>query len=199
MKLNNKGVTLVEIIISIVLISIVLVFLFVMLIQVNNETEENEVRASYLIDQASYIKQIEEDFLDYKLKQIRKLCPSLIDGLAINKKCLRFTYDNIDSASGDDINSYLFLYERDKPDGEKETVLSYYRDENDANNFRQTIVLEDFNWDDNSASAIINNNTETVLLNINGNNCSQTYSASLPLIGPDGNDYSINLSYANCS
>ena len=127
MKLNNKGITLVEIIISIALISIVLVFIFSMLIQVNNENTENEVKSSYLINQAAYIKQIEEDFLDYKLKSIGKCSTSNSSYPSVSldnyNTCLHFKYDT------DDIDAYLFLYQRTKSGStEKETALSYYRD-----------------------------------------------------------------------
>ena len=196
MKLNNKGITLVEIIISIALISIVLVFIFSMLIQVNNENAENEVKSSYLINQAAYIKQIEEDFLDYKLKLIEKCDGSnkpSISGIT-NNYCLHFKYDNETTTTTDDIEAYLFLYQRTKSDStEKETALSYYRDENHANNFKQTVILEDYVWPNTSDNTFWVSPRSSTLTTA----CT-AYSAKLPIIGPDGNDYSINLSYANC-
>ena len=61
MKLNNKGITLVEIIIAIALISIVLLFLFILLVNVNDINEESELNSSYLINKSLIIKNIEED------------------------------------------------------------------------------------------------------------------------------------------
>ena len=64
MKLNNKGITLVEIIISIALISIVLIFLFSLLITVNDMNTNSKVNSSYLVNKALIIKNIEEDLKD---------------------------------------------------------------------------------------------------------------------------------------
>ena len=198
MKLNNKGITLVEIIISIALISIVLVFIFSMLIQVNNENAENEVKSSYLINQAAYIKQIEEDFLDYKLKSIgmcnndNKNHPTVT--LDNYNTCLHFKYDYETTATTDGIDAYLFLYQRTKSDSTgNETALSYYRDEGGANNFKQTVILENYVWPNTSSDTFKVSPRDQILTT----SCT-AYSAKLPIIGPDGNDYSINLSYANC-
>ena len=61
MKLNNKGITLIEIIISIVLVSIVLIFLFTLLISVKDMNTESEVNSTYLINKSLILKNIEED------------------------------------------------------------------------------------------------------------------------------------------
>ena len=183
MKLNNKGITLVEIIISVVLISIVLVFLFSLLIQVNNENADNEVKSSYLVNQSTFIKQIEEDFLDYKLVNGANCTYSTTSGettkdilrlprLKESKiKCIKFSFD----PSSKYTYAYLFLYKRN----DDKYILSYYRGD-----FKQSVELEDFDWDYNSGYATDKKNTTT----------HKTY--SLPIVGPDYNDYSINLSYA---
>lgn len=61
MKLNKKGITLVEIIISIALISIVLVFLFSLLVDVKDMNDEASINSDYLINKALILKNIEED------------------------------------------------------------------------------------------------------------------------------------------
>lgn len=188
MKLNNKGVTLVEIIISVALISIVLVFLFSLLIQVNNQNSDNEIKSSYLIYQSTFTKQIEEDFLDYKLSSATTSCNAQASTGETNKdylylpnwdgtniKCLKFTLTESPEYA------YLFLYKlRDD-----RTVLSYYRGD-----YKQSVELEEFDWDYNSSYNVCNNcSDEKVVNHFNY----QVY--SLPIIGPDYNDYSINLSY----
>lgn len=198
MKLNNKGVTLVEIIISVALISIVLIFLFNLLIQVNNENSDNEVRASYLVNQSTFIKQIEEDFLDFNFSSGGE-CSS--DGVSLNAssgdtsantiylprwngttnyKCLTFRFSDYDNKGY--TYAHLFLYQRTDATNEKGyvTILSYYRGD-----FKQSVELEDFDWDIN--------NYEVDIPPTNGTN--GMYAYSLPIIGPDYNDYSINLSY----
>lgn len=206
MKLNNKGITLVEIIISVALISIVLVFLFSLLIQVNNENSENEVKSTYLVNQSTFIKQIEEDFLDYNLSN-GEVCNSsniiidstnssaelylprilngsaIFDGTTINIKCLKFTFN-------DGSNSYVFLYKRDdittSDTTDYKTILSYYR-----GNFKQSVELEEFDWSMN-----LDNNTNDQLSSFTSYNSSTNeFAFSLPIVGPDSNDYSINLSY----
>ena len=61
MKLNKKGITLTEIIISIALISIVLIFLFSLLILVKDINDESEVNSTYLINKSLILKNIEND------------------------------------------------------------------------------------------------------------------------------------------
>lgn len=186
MKLNNKGITLVEIIVSVVLISIVLLFLFTLLIQVNNENSDNEVRASYLVNQSTFISQIEEDFIDYKLSEGIKCSDDDISNLNLsrlyennfqNMKCLTFTFYESN-------NAYLFLYKREENEEVPyKTILSYYRGD-----FRQSVELEDFDWTENE---------EDVSYDVSYNNGVTYKTYSLPIVGPDYNDYSINLSYAS--
>lgn len=187
MKLDNKGITLVEIIISVALIAIVLIFLFTLLIQINNENSDNEIKSSYLVNQSSFIKQIEEDFLDYHLIDGGKCSDRGIniyytsgettsDSIYLPRwtggqiKCLSFSYNGSIYSYG-----HIFIYERN--DGA--TVLSYYRGD-----FKQSVELEEFNWDDNDSYDIKVDNGEYKVY-------------SLPIIGPDYNDYSINLSYTS--
>lgn len=65
--MKNKGITLVELIISISLISIVIVFLFTLLVDV----KANDNRIDYARDnqqnRAIIIKRVQDDFLDYGL------------------------------------------------------------------------------------------------------------------------------------
>ncbi len=192
MELNNKGITLVEIIVSVALISVVLIFLFYMLIQVNNENADNELRSSYLVNQASFIKQIEEDFIDYKLESITNECDieknsgeTTKDTLYLANinntsevKCLKFIYEDSLIDYG-----YLFLYQREVNENLLPT-LSYYR----GDGFRQSVELEDYTWDESTSAT---SDTDTF------SDCS-LFTASIPIIGPDNNDYSINLSYSNC-
>lgn len=206
MKLNNKGITLVEIIISVALISIILIFLFSLLIQVNNENSDNEVKSSYLVNQATFIKQIEEDFLDYGegfkegsyctestisattpdaslyLPKLYGASVSLTgDAQTMNIKCLNFKYN-------DDSNSYLFLYKREDTSNENGyvTILSYYRGD-----FKQSVELEEFDWNMN----VIRGTTEQLSASASSNSTYKEFTFSLPIIGPDEKDYSINLSY----
>lgn len=197
MNLNKKGITLVEIVISVALISLVLVFLFTLLIQINNENSDNEIRASYLTIQSSFIKQIEEDFFDYKVYETVKcrngsdINVNMIqktnfqesnatniyltnwDGDLTTTKCLNFKYKN------SPYYGHLFLYQTNEVDNKK-TILAYYR-----GNFKQSVELEDFDVEKNKEY------NETL-----GYGLYEDLSISLPIVGPSPNynDYSINLS-----
>lgn len=194
MRLNNKGITLVEIIVSVALISIVLIFLFSLLIQVNNENSDNEVKSSYLVNQSTFIKQIEEDFLDYKLLYGEN-CDDY--GISVYNtsgdtndyelylprwnedydhfKCLKFELDDSNYSY-----AFLFLYKRN----DNKTILSYYRGD-----FKQSVELEEFDW-------AMNVDDDGDQLSVSAtNNVNNMYAFSLPIVGPDSNDYSINLSY----
>ena len=59
--MNKKGITLIEIIISIVLISIVLIFLFSLLVMVRDINDESEINSTYLINKSLILKNIESD------------------------------------------------------------------------------------------------------------------------------------------
>ncbi len=67
---NNKGMTIIEILISVVIISLCLTLLFSLLIQVRNEENNNNIQSSFLINQASFTRQIEEDIVNYGIKAI---------------------------------------------------------------------------------------------------------------------------------
>ncbi len=60
-RLNNKGTSLIELIISITLISIVLLFMFRLLIDVNNEITNDTFAKDNQINRAEIIKTIESD------------------------------------------------------------------------------------------------------------------------------------------
>lgn len=61
MRLNKKGTTLVELIISIALLSIIMIFMFKLLTDVNNDKVNNDFANENQINRAEIIKTIEED------------------------------------------------------------------------------------------------------------------------------------------
>ena len=67
---NNKGMTIVEILISVCIIALVLTLLFALLIQVRNEENNNSIQSNFLMNQSTFIKQIEEDIVNYGVKAI---------------------------------------------------------------------------------------------------------------------------------
>ena len=69
--LNNKGMSLMEILVSIVLISIVLVFLFNLLIDLKNESKNNDYAYNNQINRTEFIYNVENDLQRYKLISIK--------------------------------------------------------------------------------------------------------------------------------
>lgn len=67
MKLNNKGITLVELIVSIALISIVIMFLFRLLVDVRYSENNTDYNRENQQTRAIIIKTVETDFLERKL------------------------------------------------------------------------------------------------------------------------------------
>ena len=87
-KLNNKGTTLIELIISIVLISVVIIFMFRLIIDLNNEQENNDFAVENQINRAEVIRFISDDLTN-------KTLVSITDSSVKNK--LDFTLNYNDS------------------------------------------------------------------------------------------------------
>ena len=67
MKLNKKGISLIELLVSIILISIVLVFLFQILGDLRDETANNDYAYNNQVNRMEIIKTIEDDLIKYDL------------------------------------------------------------------------------------------------------------------------------------
>jgi hypothetical protein len=87
MKLNNKGTTLVEIMISIVLIAIVMVFLFNLLLDLRADDGLSTKKNTDIINRAGIVRLIENDFTTKGIKEL-KFCDS--DGVSCTDNNLHF-------------------------------------------------------------------------------------------------------------
>lgn len=125
----NKGTTIVEILISICIISIVVLLLFSMLTQVRNEDVANQIQSTFVINQATIIKEVEEDIINYGIKNISScsLQEGGISGDLINNKYLgKYTCIKIQYAADYTVDNigFLMLYNTyaryDVEDGEYE-------------------------------------------------------------------------------
>ena len=207
--MNKKGITLVEIIISIVLISIVLIFLFSLLITVKDINDESEVNSTYLINKSLILKNIESDLS--KADSV-KLESCDIDGFYNNygvesdtgepyfpqkngandpnftgEKCLKFVY-------GTDDYAYLGIYYYKT---KKSYVISYIHDD-----VKATRLLPDFEksvYNINSLKDSPPTGYKTWTYNgsstIPSNELTNFYVINIPILGIDGKDYGINISY----
>ena len=112
---HSRGVTMLEVLMSIVIISMVVALLFVLFLQIKREDDENQITSSFIINQTMFTKNIEDDIIDYGISQIDSCNFSDVnisnDSVVIedvNKfKCVRikFASDYIDDNVG-----YVLLY-----------------------------------------------------------------------------------------
>lgn len=100
MRKYNRGVTIIEILLSVCIIGIVLLLLFNMLLQVRNEDKNNNIQSNFIINQSTFIKIIEEDIANYGIKAISE-CKSqeanindgtIATGNEQDYKCIRIEY-----------------------------------------------------------------------------------------------------------
>lgn len=205
MKLNKKGITLVEIIISIALISIVLIFLFNLLVDVKDMNDEASINSDYLINKALILKNIEED-LDKadslklntcEINDFYKTYNTYKDSLEDKQKaseCIKFIFNNDNSNV-----AHLGIYYYKNKDS---YVISYIHGNTKAT--RLLPEFEKYNVDDsgNIKSGFeikySNSSGPTKLYNeINAITLDKDifHKIEIPIIGSDGKDYSILISY----
>lgn len=97
---QKNGTTIVEILISIIIIAIVMGLLFTMLIQVRNEDKSNQIQSNFVINQSTMIKEIEEDIVNYGVKRVSScnLSEANISSSVLNQgyessfKCIKIEY-----------------------------------------------------------------------------------------------------------
>ena len=81
---NKRGISLIEVIVSIGLISIVLVLIFRLLADVRNEETLTKYKASNLINQSLVVKAVQDDMLNDTLQRV-DYCSEL-------NGCIKFTF-----------------------------------------------------------------------------------------------------------
>ena len=204
MKLNKKGMTLVEIIISIALISIVLIFLFSLLVDVKDMNDEASINSDYLINKALMLKNIEEDLDKATTKLKINTCEignfyttydTYKNDLEVKQKaneCISFDFG--------DSKAYLGIYYYKNKNS---YVISYIHGNTKAT--RLLPEFEKYNVKDGKIKdefkikySNSDNTTDTTNVPITGemrlgNNI--FHKIEIPIIGSDGKDYSILISY----
>ena len=113
-KLNNKGMSLMELLVSIILISIVLTFLFQLLNDLKNETSNNDFAYNNQINRAEIIKTIENDLAKNTLIGISD---NTTDNININfhylngkTSIINTKKENYKNELGEDDIKYLLSY-----------------------------------------------------------------------------------------
>lgn len=115
-KNSNKGMTIIEVLISVCIIAIVLILLFSLLLQVRAEDRDNNIQSNFILNQSIMIKTVEEDIIDLGLKSISEcsvseILPEREKGYLFenenNSYCIQFVYGEDDIT---DSYGYLMLY-----------------------------------------------------------------------------------------
>lgn len=120
--LNKKGMTLLEIVISIALISVVMLFLFSLLNDIQYESKHTSYAKDFLVSRATIIKDVEEDILN---NNITNVMPVNVDA---NKTTLNFFVGSNTSNMNLEVESKKITYKNAA--GEKESFsLSKDNDE----------------------------------------------------------------------
>lgn len=187
--MNKKGMTLVEIIVSISLVTIVLVFLINLLITVKNFDNDTQNSSEMLINQAVITREVQKDFMDYGLVGVSACSASDItpNGImspvpsgASNIYCLKFTFDN--TLVTDNIG-YLLSYSYEYDGTHEKTMVGYKRGTNQIMREAYT-TLNPTVSKGKVMSSCSNDSFDQCSLRID-----------LPIFDDNLNDYSITLTY----
>ena len=120
--LNKKGMTLLEIVISIALISVVMLFLFSLLNDIQYESKHTSYAKDFLVSRATIIKDVEEDILNNNITNVMQV------NVDANKTTLNFFVGSDLSNMNLEVESKKITYKNAA--GEKESYsLSKDNDE----------------------------------------------------------------------
>ena len=208
----NKGMSIVEILISICIIAIVLALLFTLLIQVRHEDTDNNIQSNFIINQSTYIKTIEEDIVNYGIKSVENCTladanireDTVAKGQQDNIKCIKIVYaaDYLKENVG-----FIFVYNHyrsyDVENGnyvgkDASWVIQYMRGSYTCKNGQaqrstwkspNPVMKEIPSEVDMSATPYV------LYTAAAGSNTYNAASIVLPIVNLDGEHYDINLSY----
>lgn len=120
--LNKKGMTLLEIVISIALISVVMLFLFSLLNDIQYESKHTSYAKDFLVSRATIIKDVQEDILNNNITNVMQV------NVDANKTTLNFFVGSNPSNMNLEVESKKITYKNAA--GEKESFsLSKDNDE----------------------------------------------------------------------
>lgn len=211
---KNQGMTIVEILISICIISIVVLLLFNMLIQVRNEDVSNQIQSNFVINQSTFIKELEEDIINYGVKSISScslqeanISSELLNNGYENKfKCLKFEYaadyteDNIaflmvyNTYARFDVENGEYKGRDDSARWMVQYVRGHYKryngDRPDLTSWRNaTQLMKEY------PSEVVLNDSPYILYTAGANPTQNAASIVVPIVSGEGEHYDINLSY----
>lgn len=209
----SKGMSIIEILVSICIIAIVLALLFTLLIQVRHEDTDNNIQSNFIINQSTYIKTIEEDIVNYGIKAVENCTladanirqESIVRGQEENIKCIKIIYDADylkDNVGFLLVYNYYRNYDTDKNGNyvgrDAAWVIQYMRGSYTCKNN----IVQRSTWSSKNMvmkeipSEVDMTLTPYVLYTAaSGNNTYNAASIVLPIVNLEGEHYDINLSY----
>lgn len=127
---NQKGVTIVEIVVSVALISLVIIFIFNLMITVKNINDDSNSTSTNIINQNIIIRKVQADFKDLELTKVDSCSSDDIKNLMVsnyNQKtsyCLKLSY------AGGEVG-YLIYYSYHNNTSNKDlNIIGYSRENN---------------------------------------------------------------------
>lgn len=94
-KVGNKGFTIIEILVSFVLVMIILMNMFTIVLNYQNTANEEELRTDYITFQAIVTKDIQTDIISKELVSIEQVLPASSCGSSIDN-CIELTFQDGD-------------------------------------------------------------------------------------------------------
>lgn len=190
MKLDKKGMTLVEIIVSLALISIVLIFLMNLFIKVRGTYNQSKIQSDYEILTSNIIKAVGDDIENYGLYSVEYENTSAKSAVILTfdefrptklseriKKVLRVYYKN---------NHYYISYSYESSSSPESTLAS--RTDNITSKERVTSNIRPIPTD-----VVIDSNKYINLETKSESDGSKIIEINIPLANEKGNIYDINI------
>lgn len=204
MKKQN-GMTIIEVLLSVVIIGIVLLLLFSLLIQVRNEDNENNIQSNFIINQSTYIKEIEEDIINYGVSSVS---PCKLGNLNLNNEtvqgnessCIKLTYsaDYLDDNIG-----FLVIYryyttytvQNGKYVGDKSSWMIEYQRGKYKEGSTSTSTWKSTKTIMKEIPDEVDLSYESYIKYTALENDKNAASIVMPIVNADGDHYDINLSF----
>lgn len=192
---NQKGVTIVEIVVSVALISLVIIFIFNLMITVKNINDDSNSSSNNIINQNIIIRKVQADFKDLELTKVDSCSSDDIKNLMVsnyNQKtsyCLKLSY------AGGEVG-YLIYYSYHNNTSNKDlNIIGYSRENNVV--LRETDIVPQNNNEDSE------NNIYPLKVNTScpsdESNVNCALNIVMPVVDSVGNNYDINLNYIYAS
>lgn len=192
---NQKGVTIVEIVVSVALISLVIIFIFNLMITVKNINDDSNSSSTNIINQNIIIRKVQADFKDLELTKVDSCSSDDIKNLMVsnyNQKtsyCLKLSY------AGGEVG-YLIYYSYHNNTSNKDlNIIGYSRENNVI--LRETDIVPQNNNEDSE------NNIYPLKVNTScpsdESNVNCALNIVMPVVDSVGNNYDINLNYIYAS